>query len=42
MAGIISIDNDDFPAALKTINSELRARDKKIHAELITIIRGTI
>ena len=40
MAGVLSIDNDDFPAALKTINSELRARDKKIHAELIIIIRG--
>jgi hypothetical protein len=40
IAGVTSIDMDDFPAALKTSNSELRARDMKTHAELITIIRG--
>ena len=41
-AGVISIETDDFPAALKTINSEFRANDKKTHAELIIMISGNI
>jgi hypothetical protein len=40
ITGVISIDIDDFPAALKTISSEFRAKDRKVHAELKIMING--
>jgi hypothetical protein len=40
VAGVITIDIDDLPAALKTVSSEFRVNDRKVHAELKIIIKG--